>query len=79
MPLFQLHCSYKTLAVVSSAGPDLEDIWAFFQEVRGVVAVTSANEAKVLAENGVPGGEFGGPGDDDELVFTFPVEVIDHV
>jgi len=37
-----------------------------------------AEEAEVLVEDGVPGGEFGGPGQRDLLVLLLPREIVEH-
>ena len=78
MPALQLQSRQQPLAVPPAAGVELEGRLALFEEQGGVVAaVADPEKAEVLLEDGVLGGELGGPGECDVLVLALPGEVVD--
>jgi hypothetical protein len=60
------------------AGVELEHAQALFELERHVLAITSAEEAEVLVEDGIAGGELCGIGERNRLVLLLPCEVVEH-
>lgn len=78
MPRAHLHGGEHPLAVPPPARVELEHVLPFLHQERRVLAVAGAEEAEVLVEDGVPGGEPGGPGERDRLVLPLPGEVVEQ-
>jgi hypothetical protein len=78
MPSKHLHGGEHSLAEAPPAGVELEHVQALLKLEWCVLAIASAEEAEVLVEDGVPGGELCGPSECHRLVLLLPREAVEH-